>query len=106
MPYYVDGVQTHDPESFHPPGITGDDWCHLVSSVSLLDLETFLTLNILTIGASPTNIRTPLLGSNCTYIALTQAQHDAARAAGAIGVPGGVCRAQAFDYPGSGDWEP
>lgn len=107
MSYYIGPVATYLSTDYHPPGITGDEFCHCVSSVSHLDLTAFLTANMLTIGASPTNIRTPALGSLVTYIALTAAQRTAAIAAGASATPSdGKCRAQAFDAPALGVWEP
>lgn len=107
MTYFIGPVSTHLPADYHPPGITGDDWCHCVSSVSLLDLTGFLTANTLTIGALSTNIRTPLLGSNVTYIALDATQRAGAITAGASPTPSdGKCYAQAFDQPGPGTWEP
>lgn len=84
-----------------PPGITGDSWCHLVSTTSLVELETFLTTNILTIACPPTNIRTPLLGSNQTYAGLDATQHTAAVAAGAIPKRQVTTATTGFDSPGT-----
>ena len=108
MAIFVGPITTHDPSSFHPPGITGDDWGYLVSDDSLVDLETFLTLNILTIGVAPTNVRTPALGSNVTYVALMTGARTAAISAGATAVSGAAAFAKAFDAPpsGRGTWEP
>lgn len=89
MSIIIDQVKTHDltppvsGDNTVPPGITGTDWCHICSDTSLLDLTTFLTVNLLTIGCSPTNVRTPLLGSNVTYAGLNATQRAAAIAAGA-----------------------
>lgn len=84
----IDQVRTHEDtntgDDTVPPGITGLDWCHLVSTVSLLELEAFLTLNLLTLGVLIENVRTPLLGSRCTYIGLDAAACAAAIAAGAV----------------------
>lgn len=97
MTVIIDQVRTHDGsntgDETTPTGITGLDWCHLVSGAglgeppgtgSLLELTTFLTTNLLTIGCAPTNVRTPLLGSVSTYAGLTAAQRTAAITAGAV----------------------
>lgn len=102
MAIIVGPITTHDSESFHPPGVTGDDWGYLVSDASLLDLEAFLTLNILTVAVSPTNVRTPLLGSNVTYVAVMTDSRDAAITAGATAMSGSATFAHAFDAPASG----
>lgn len=105
MAIHIGPVSTHLSTDYHPPGIVGDDWCHMVSDDSLLALEAFLTLNILTIAALNTSIRTPLLGSQVTYVALNSTQRTAAIAAGASAVPSdGKCYARAFDLP-TGTWE-
>lgn len=106
MSIYIGPVSTHSPSDYHPPGITGDDWCHMVSDTSLVDLTVFLTTNVLTIGALTSDVRTPLLGSCVTYIALSSAQRSAAITAGASAVPSDEkCYGKAFDRP-SGTWEP
>ncbi len=83
-----DQVITHLPtgtgDDTVPPGITGLDWCHLVSTESLLELEAFLTTNILTVQCPPTNVRTPILGSRSTYAGLSEQQRAAAIVAGAV----------------------
>lgn len=88
MAIIIDQVRTHDSggtgDDTVPPGIVDLDWCHLVSTVSQADLESFLTANAGTIACPTTNIRTPLLGAMSTYVGLTAAQHDAAVAAGAV----------------------
>lgn len=90
-----------------PPGISGLDWCHIVSDTSLLELTTFLTVNILTIGCAPTNVRTPLLGSNMTYAGLTASQRTAAITAGASPQRPMYLVDHCFDSPGSGStYEP
>ncbi len=87
------------------PGISGTSWCYMVSDSSLVDLTAFLTLNILTIGQAPTNVRTPLLGSVLTYVGLDATMRTAALAAGASAGPtDGITRAQGFDCP-TGLWE-
>lgn len=102
---YIGPVSTHLSTDYHPPGTSGDDWCHMVSDDSLVAFEAFLLLNILTIGALNTSIRTPLLGSQVTYVALSAAQRGAAITAGASVVPSdGKCYARAFDLP-TGTWE-
>lgn len=108
MALIVGPITTHDSAAYHPPGITGDDWGYLVSDTSLLDLTTFLTLNILTVQTSPSNVRTPLLGSNVTYVAVLSAARDAAITAGATAMSGGATFANDFDAPasGHGTWEP
>jgi hypothetical protein len=106
MTLFVGPVTAHAPEDFHPPGITVDSWCYLVSTVSLANIEDFVTLNAGTIGASTGDIRTPALGSLVTYIALTADQRTAAVTAGASPAPtDGKCRAKAFDAPAA-SWEP
>lgn len=81
-----------------PPGVGGLSWCHLVSTTSLQELETFLTVNILTIGALVTNIRKPADGSFVTYIGLTTEQRDAAIFAGAAPQRRQFVFTHAFDY--------
>src|SRR5882672_10147164 len=100
MALNVDAYTTYDLDTPRPPGFTGDGWAHLVSDVSLVDLEAFLTLNVLTIGTVV--LRTPLLGSNVTYAVLTEAQRTAAVTAGAVELSGRACFASDFDAPSSG----
>lgn len=106
MPLNVSPVTTHPSESYHPPGVSGDDWGYLVSSESLLHLTLFLTENPSVGNAA--DIRTPALGSQVTYIAVSSAQRDAALAAGAAPAPSeGKCRRNAFDWSSSvTGWEP
>lgn len=84
----IDQVRTHEDtgtgDDTVPTGITGLDWCHLISTSSIVELEGFITLNLLTLGVLIANIRTPALGSQSTYVGMTQAQHDAAVLAGAV----------------------
>ncbi|HSR79114.1 MAG TPA: hypothetical protein VLN57_21250 [Xanthobacteraceae bacterium] len=91
-----------------PPGITGLDWCHLVSTTSLVELTAFLTLNLLTIGQPITNVRTPLLGSEQTYAGLDATMRAAAITAGASPNRIPYVRSNGFDAPASGPpyWEP
>lgn len=109
MAIYVDDVTTHGTSNTGndtvPPGITGLDWCHIISDTSLLELDTFLTANLLTIGQPATNVRTPLLGSNMTYAGLDAAQRTAAIAAGATAQGRLYVLSHSFDA-GSGTWEP
>ena len=104
MAIYVDPFITYDSDP--PPGYSGSGWAHLVSDDSLVDLTGFLTLNVLTIGTAV--VRTPLLGSNVTYAALTDDQRTAAVNAGATELSGRACFAKAFDAPpsGHGTYEP
>lgn len=87
MAIWIDQIVTHSSsgtgDDTVPPGITGLDWCHLISTVSLLELEAFVTLNLLSLGVVVANVRTPLLGSRSTYIGLDATQRVAAIAAGA-----------------------
>ncbi len=110
MAILIDPVATHGTSGVGndtvPPGIGGLDWCHAVSDQSLLELDAFLTLNLLTIGCSPTNVRTPLLGSLVTYVGLTAAQYTAAVAAGATAVTRKACIANAFDAGSNSTYEP
>lgn len=109
MAIYVDDVTTHGTSGTGndtvPPGISGLDWCHVISDASLLELDTFLTTNVLTIGCLATNVRTPLLGSNITYAGLTDAQRTAAIAAGASAAGRLYVLSHSFDA-GAGTWEP
>jgi hypothetical protein len=89
-----------------PPGISGLVWARAVSTDSLVELETFLTTNLLTIGQPSTNVRTPLLGSNITYVGLSDAQRIAAVAAGAIEHDWATVMGAAFDANGQTTYEP
>lgn len=106
MTIIIDQVKTHSStppingDDTVPPGITGLDWCHICSDTSLLELTTFLTLNILTIGCLATNVRTPLLGSFVTYAGLTATQRGAAIAAGASPQRQQYMIPHCFDYNG------
>jgi hypothetical protein len=105
-----DAVVTHrstnDGNNTVPPGITGLVWARAVSTDSLVELEAWLTLNVLTIGQPPTNIRTPLAGSNITYVGLSDAQRTAAVAAGAEEHDWATVMASAFDCDGQTTYEP
>lgn len=83
----IDQIRTHDGSNTGdetvPPGITGLDWCHLGSTVSLAELQAFLTDNVGTIACSTDNIRTPALGANVTYVGLDADQRDQAIFVGA-----------------------
>lgn len=103
MTMYVGPIATRT--GTPPPGITGTDWCYMVSDSSLLDLTGFLTTNLPTIGQAPTNVRTPAVGSVLTYVGLDATMRAAAIAAGATAAPtDGLTRAQGFDCP-TGLWE-
>lgn len=109
MAIYIDPCTTHGTSGTGndtvPTGVSGLDWCHAISDSSLLELETFLTVNLLTVGCLATNVRTPLLGSNMTYVGLTDAQRSAAIAAGAIAQGRLYVLSHSFDA-GPGTWEP
>lgn len=87
MAIFVDASVTHGTggtgDDTQPPGISGLDWGHAVSDQDALELTTFLTTNILTVGQLATNVRTPLLGSNMTYVGLDATMIAAAITAGA-----------------------
>jgi len=110
MAILIDPVTTHDDSNTGnntvPPGITGLDWCHAVSDVDGDELTGFVFNHQDTIAADPNNVRTPAKGSLVTYIGLTQEQHDAAVAAGAI--PGSFRKviANAFDSGDNSLYEP
>ncbi len=112
MAILVDSVIAHGDSNTGndtvPTGITGLDWCHVVSDTSLLELTTWLTDNLGTVACDPTNVRTPALGAHVTYAGLTQGQRDAAVAAGATEVSGLACFAEVFDSPARhrGTYEP
>lgn len=89
-----------------PPGITGLVWARAVSTDSLVELDAFLTTNLLTIGQPATNVRTPALGSHITYVGLSDAQRTAAVAAGATEADWNTVMAQAFDCNGQTTYEP
>lgn len=109
MAIFIDQIRTHDGngngDDTVPPGVTGLDWCHLVSGPatddpsdtgSLAQLQAFLIDNAI---GDPANIRTPADGSICTYIGLMQADHDRAVQLGALREPQRVEQHAAFDAP-------
>src|SRR5678815_4188099 len=111
MAIIIDQITDHDGSNIGdntvPPGITGSLWCHVVSTSSLLELEAFLTDNLLTIGQSSTNIRMPILGSNVTYAGLDPDQRDAAIAVGASPQRRQFVIANVFDHQDPpGTYEP
>lgn len=112
MAILVDSLRTYDPinnggNSTQPPGISGNTWCHCVATDSLVELETFLTLFFATVEQPPTSIRTPLLGSNLTYVGFDQNMRDAAVAAGADEVGRIYCLSHSFDSSDdAGTYEP
>ncbi len=71
----------------------------------MLELDAFLTTDILTIGCLATNVRMPLLGSNMTYAGLSSAQRTAAVTAGANPAGRLYVLSHSFDA-GAGTWEP
>ncbi len=85
-----------------PPGVTGLTWCHVVSTVSAAELLGWLVANVLTVGANPLDMRTPLLGSLQTYIGLDPALCVLAAANGAIPNRTVTVRVSGFDSPGGG----
>lgn len=98
---------TNTGDNTTPPGVTGSEWCHLVSDASLTELETFLTDNVLTIDCPATNVRTPASGSLMTYAGLMPDQRLAAITAGASPQRRQSVAARAFDSPGAGStYEP
>lgn len=110
MAIYVDSIVTHDTDNSGndtvPPGISGQDWCHIVSDSSFFELFGFLTFFVLSIGQSPTNIRTPLLGSLITYAGLNADMRAAAVAAGAIEKGRLFVVSHSFDSGDSSLYEP
>lgn len=81
-----------------PPGVSGEDWCHLVSTTSYDELATFLSANVGSIGALTTNIRRPVDGSFVTYIGLTPDQRDQAIFCGASPQRVTYVFSHVFDY--------
>ncbi len=113
MTIYIDSVLTHGSsgtgDDTVPPGVAGLDWCHMVSDSSMVELMTFLTVNVLTIGAISAFIRTPALGALQTYIGLNVTQRTAAITAGATPARNSGMTQKSFDSPHSSSppyWEP
>jgi len=94
MSILIDQVREHEAtntgDDTRPPGITGQEWCHVASGAapgdppgtgSLAELQGFLT----GLGFDIANIRTPqdTPPSNVTYAGLTEDQRTAAISAGA-----------------------
>lgn len=97
---HATGSHTHGSgDDTAPAGITGDSWCHVVSTTSLTELQTFLTSNLSTIQCPPENIRTPSLGSRQTYAGLNNTQRTAAIAAGAVPKRQVTTATAGFDSP-------
>lgn len=99
MAIFVGPTVTHDASMTPPVGVTGQAWAYLVSDSALVDLTGFITANVLTLGLSTANVRTPLTGAALTYIGISDAQRTSAIAAGATIVSGMLCFAKAFDAP-------
>ena len=113
MAIFIDSIVTHGSggtgDDTVPPGISSLDWCHCISDTSMLDLITFLTTNVLTIGALATQIRTPALGALQTYIGLNVSQRMAAIVVGAAPSRNAHVTQVSFDSPHSSSppyWEP
>jgi len=116
MALYVDNITTHGDDNTGnntvPPGITGLDWCHLISDTEG-QIESFLDAHP-EIGQPSSNVRTPP-DSNITYAGLDATMRDAAVAAvaaDAAELAAENCQrgrlfvlAHSFDA-GSGTWEP
>lgn len=109
MAILLDPVTTHNTDNLGndtiPPGITGLDWCHLVSDTSLAELTAFLDAHP-EIGQPSSNVRTPAIGSLITYAGLDQAMHDAAIAAGAVENNKRFVVSHAFDSNDQSVYEP
>jgi len=110
MALFIDQITTHGAggtgDDTVPSGISGLDWCHLVSNASQSELETFLTTNSI---AQAADVRTPALGSLQTYIGLDATQRAAAITAGAAPLPTFRLPSKSFDSPHSSAppyWEP
>lgn len=102
MSIFIDQIRTHNDDNNGddtvPPGVTGLDWCHMVSTESLQELQDFMVNN--SIG-DITNIRTPAAGSICTYVGLMQADHDTAVRLGALRQVQRIVQVASFDAPNS-----
>lgn len=59
-----------------PPGVSGEDWCHCVSTASYEELKAFFEDNVATIGVLSSRIRRPIDGSFVTYIGLMPDERD------------------------------
>ncbi len=105
MAIFIDQIVNHPNATatttgadYVPPGVSGTQWCHMVSTVSYDELATFLTDHVDTIGALFTNIRRPIDGSFVTYIGLMPDQRDQAIFAGASPQRVPTTFRSAFDY--------
>lgn len=100
MSIFIDQIRTHDAtnngDDTVPPGVTGLDWCHMISTSDVNELRDFMTNNA--IGAIA-NIRTPAAGSICTYVGLMQDDHDAAVRLGALRQRQPTVATASFDAP-------
>lgn len=113
MALFLDSITTHGDSNTGndtvPPGVTGLDWCHLISDESAGEIEAFLDAHP-EIGQSSTHIRMPP-GSNMTYVGLDPAMRDAAVAAIAADAAANCQRGRLFVLShsfdqGPGSWEP
>lgn len=96
---HPDATSTTTGADYIPPGVTGTEWCHMVSTVSYDELATFLTDHADAItGASVSNIRRPIDGSFVTYIGLMPAQRDQAIGVGAVPRKADYVLSHAFDF--------
>lgn len=114
MALFLDSITTHGNSNVGndtvPPGITGLDWCHMISDHSAGELEDFLD-NHPEIGQPSSNVRSPSDGANMTYVGLDPTMRDAAVAAIAADAAAACQRGRLFVLShsfdaGSGTWEP
>ncbi len=74
MAIFVDQIDTHDTDNTGddtvPPGITGQEWAHAVSTENEAELLGFLVRCQIKGGPDPANMRTPALGALQTYVGL------------------------------------
>lgn len=109
MALYVDEVTTHNEggggNDTVPPGITGLDWCHLISDASKFELDGFI-VDTPDMAQDLGNVRTPDLGANMTYVGLSADQRDAALAGGATAANRRFVLSHSFDQTGAGTFEP
>lgn len=80
MSIIIDQITTHNDSNLQnnyvPPGVSGLQWCHCVSTVSFDELKAFLDDNVETIGVLSSRIRRPIDGSFVTYIGLMPDERD------------------------------
>lgn len=123
MALFIDNITTHGDSNTGndtvPPGITGSDWCHMVTDNAdqgALEIEAFLDAHP-EIGQSSTNIRRKTVndgldgGSLITYVGLDPTMRDAAVAAIAADAAAACQKGRLFVLShsfdaGPGSWEP